>query len=172
MQQEALLDPLSPPRGPDLRPVGDRTWRFTIVGTPVPQGSKKGFVHPHVQGRVILVDDNAKKLRPWRQQITLTARAQRPRWLREPVDGPIGLALVFVRRRPKSHFRSDGRTLGAGATRYPDTKPDVDKLERAILDGLTGVAFVDDSRVVSLASVKRWAEPGEPEQVEIELTVL
>lgn len=175
MEQASLLRPVQPPSGPSLHAVGEqegRCWRFTVEGTPIPQGSKKGFVHPKIRNRVILVDDNAKKLKPWREQVMLTARALRPRWLRQPIDGPVGVGLVFVRARPKSHFRTDGVSLGAGATRFPDTKPDVDKLERAILDSLTGVAFVDDSRVVSLVSVKRWAEPGEAEKVEVEVTAL
>jgi crossover junction endodeoxyribonuclease RusA len=172
MAQQALLEPLSPPSGPNLHAVQDRTWRFEIVGVPIPQGSKKGFVHPRIPNRVLIVDDNAKKLKPWREQVTLTAKALRPVWLREPINGPVGVGLVFVRRRPRSHLRTDGRTLSAAATRYPDTKPDVDKLERAILDGLTDVAFVDDARVVSLCSVKRWAEAGEPEKVLVEITAL
>jgi crossover junction endodeoxyribonuclease RusA len=44
------------------------------------------------------------------------------------------------------------------------TKPDVDKLLRAVLDGLTGIAFDDDSQVVDARVFKYF---GSPERVEI-----
>lgn len=49
-------------------------------------------------------------------------------------------------------------------------KPDLDKLLRALNDGLTGVAFHDDSQVVNIAATKRRAEPGEETGVEVNIT--
>lgn len=177
MEQASLLPPVSPPAGtPNLRAVGedDRRWTFEVIGTPVPQGSMKGTLHRKT-GRVVTFPSNAKKLKPWREQIALTAKALRPPWVRaageEGIDGPVFVALTFVRRRPAAHLLADGSLSGA-ATRFPDTAPDIDKLTRAMLDGLTGVAFVNDSRVVSCTSTKRWAERGEPEKVEVEVTAL
>ena len=45
---------------------------------------------------------------------------------------------------------------------YPTGKPDVDKLSRAILDSLTGIAYEDDSQVVKLTAQKvyTYAAPG------------
>ena len=170
MEQTGLLEPLAPPVGLET-PETERAWRFEVIGRPEPQGSKKGFVHPRIPGRVILVDDNAKKLKPWREQVTLTAKACRPRgW--KPIDGPVFQALVFVLKRPKGHYLADGRTLSTRATRYPDTQPDSDKLERAICDSLQGVAYVNDSRIVTRVNVERWAEIGEAERVIIEVVPL
>jgi Holliday junction resolvase RusA-like endonuclease len=40
--------------------------------------------------------------------------------------------------------------------RYPTTKPDLDKLARAVLDALTGVYYLDDAQVVSLDLQKAY----------------
>jgi Holliday junction resolvase RusA-like endonuclease len=39
------------------------------------------------------------------------------------------------------------------------TKPDVDKLLRALLDSMTGVVFVDDSQVTKCQVEKRFGSP-------------
>lgn len=69
----------------------------------------------------------------------------------EPSEGPIGVMLTFFFPRPKSHFGS-GRNAGklkASAPEFPITKGrnDLDKLVRLVLDGMTGVVYVDDSQV-------------------------
>lgn len=44
---------------------------------------------------------------------------------------------------------------------YP-TRGDLDKLVRAVLDGLTrGGTIVDDRHVTELSATKFWAEPGD-----------
>jgi Holliday junction resolvase RusA-like endonuclease len=50
-------------------------------------------------------------------------------------------------------------------------KPDIDKLTRAILDGLTdGGLLADDARVVELHITKRYPTPGDPTGVGIDVT--
>jgi crossover junction endodeoxyribonuclease RusA len=40
----------------------------------------------------------------------------------------------------------------------PASRPDIDKLARAVLDALTGVAFRDDSQVAKLDLLKLWVD--------------
>lgn len=47
---------------------------------------------------------------------------------------------------------------------YKTTRPDVDKLLRATLDGMAGIVYEDDSQVVSAQVSKQF---GLPERVEI-----
>jgi crossover junction endodeoxyribonuclease RusA len=68
--------------------------------------------------------------------------------------GPVQVMARFVMSRPRSHFRADGVSVLPRAPRYP--RLDVDKLGRALLDGLTGVCFDDDSQVVWLSAEKGW----------------
>ncbi|MEU9805470.1 RusA family crossover junction endodeoxyribonuclease [Mycobacterium sp. NPDC050853] len=129
--------------------------RFFVPGKPAPQGSKK-----HV-GRGVLVE-SCKELGPWRERVALAAyQAMDGRAL---FDGAVSVVLNFVLPRPKSTPKS--RTPAA------TKRPDVDKLERAILDALTAVCFVDDSQVVSLCGYKRIAELGETAGVDIRVVAL
>jgi len=51
-------------------------------------------------------------------------------------------------------------------------RPDIDKIARSVLDGITGIAICDDSQVVNLRATKRIAEIDERPGVVIEITDL
>ena len=40
----------------------------------------------------------------------------------------------------------------------PTTKPDIDNVIKAVLDGLNGVAYADDSQVVALSASKCYSD--------------
>ena len=133
--------------------------RFTVIGTPQPGGSKKGFVHPHTK-RVVVVDANANA-RPWKWAIASAALEVKP--IGEPLlDGPLRVEAYFYRQRPKSHYRANGE-VKANAPAYPTTKPDSGKLARPLFDALTGVLWRDDSQVVDDCTYKRYGEPARAE---------
>lgn len=146
---------------------------FWCDGVPAPQGSKKGFV---VKGRAVITDDNpATKL--WRAAVHDAALRQIDRgrqrgheW--EPLAGPVEVHLVFWLPRPRSHYRTGkfSHLLRADAPARPGTKPDLDKLTRAVGDSLTSSrVYVDDSLVVQSAQAKHFAE--RPEQCGVHVTV-
>lgn len=125
---------------------------FTVHGEPIPQGSAKAFVHPHTN-RAIVTSDNPRT-RPWRALVDDAARQVTS----EPLTGPVAVTIRFTLARPKSRPRRD---------LFPDRRPDIDKLARAILDAITGAVVVDDAQVVQLACRKDYvghpralAEPG------------
>lgn len=126
--------------------------RFTVVGDPAAQGSKR-----HV-GRGILVE-SSKLLAPWRT--TVVAEASQAMAGIRPLTGPLNVVLAFRVQRPKSHYRSNGELKPAAPT-FSEKRPDSDKLARAILDSLTvaGV-WLDDSQVASLRVLKLYARPPE-----------
>ena len=134
--------------------------KLTVIGLPVSQGSKCARV---VRGRAILTDgfgDKPRRLRDWRASVAACARL----WLQQngmpaPLDGPVELTATFYLPRPKS---APKRVL------YPATKPDLDKLTRAIGDALAKIAYTDDSRIVQINVGKRFAVDSPP-RVEIEL---
>lgn len=112
---------------------------FQVVGVPVSQGSKTGYV---VGRRAVLVDANAKALKPWRAQIAKAAD------LGVTFDCPVYVGLRFFMPCPKRPKFS-----------RPAVKPDIDKLARAVLDGLTdGGLLADDSRVVDLHVSEMYSE--------------
>jgi crossover junction endodeoxyribonuclease RusA len=112
----------------------------TVYGKPVTQGSK-------VRTRWSMRDDNAERLRPWREavkQAALDAVAGRDR-----LDGPVSVAVVFSFDPPKSAPKC--RRV------WPTTRSsgDVDKLVRAVFDALTDAGvWRDDSQVVRLTASK------------------
>ena len=71
----------------------------------------------------------------------------------------VTLDLVFLMRRPKAHFRT-GRNTGTMKTTAPlahTVKPDLDNLEKAILDCLKDAGFFhDDSQVSAKVGEKRY----------------
>jgi Holliday junction resolvase RusA-like endonuclease len=122
---------------------------FFVPGIPVPQGSKKGF-SPRGSTLVQIVDDNKAVLNPWREQI---ARVAFGTWAySQPIDGPCRIDAAFVLPRKPSVKRA-----------LPSVPPDLDKLLRALLDGITqaGNVWADDSRVVEVHTTKVYgAQPG------------
>lgn len=123
--------------------------KFFVPGIPAPQGSKR-----HLGGGVLV--ESSKRVKPWRTDVRETAL----RHFTAPLTGPVDVHLHFTFPRPKSHFgtgRNAGRVKQAAPPRYAHTqRPDLDKLIRAVLDALTGVAWRDDSQVVGLTATKRW----------------
>ena len=120
------------------------TIEFFVPGNPVQQGSLRGFV---VKGRAVITADNKAPLRNWRASVQQAAADAVP----EPLSGPIEIGARFVLSRPQSAPKS---------RIWPDVQPDLDKLVRALLDSLTGIAFHDDKQVCRLAAVdKVYATP-------------
>ena len=72
-------------------------------------------------------------------------------------SGAVKVRMLFYFQRPKSHYTSKG-LLRKGAPSEYTKKPDTDKLERCVLDALTGVAYPDDSYVIDSHGSKHYAD--------------
>jgi crossover junction endodeoxyribonuclease RusA len=107
---------------------------FFVKGRPVPQGSLK-FIH----GRPIHA--RATDLAIWRADIARNAELSGF----HPIDGAVKVNCEFIYIKPKTSVRS-----------MPWVKPDLDKLIRAVLDGLTGVAYIDDAQVTLIQASKAY----------------
>lgn len=137
---------------------------FRVYGLPVAQGSKSAIRRGD---RVVVVEGSRATLRPWRAAIAAEAAELLPL----PLAGPVSLRLTFTLPRPKSHYRTGARAgeLREAAPAYHSTRPDGDKLARAVLDALAGVAYLDDGQVARLEVRKLFGErPG----VTVELEAL
>jgi len=140
-----------------------------VTGLPSPQGSKRGFPVHRKDGTtgVALVESAGDRVKTWRQDVrTAAERAlnEDPRWAPHPSDA-LAVEIRFALARPRSHYGTgrNAGTLKATAPSYPTTKPDLDKLERAVLDALTSAGvYPDDSQVAVLHGHKRYADDGRP----------
>jgi Holliday junction resolvase RusA-like endonuclease len=115
-----------------------------VPGLPISQGSKKAFQ----RGNKIVLVESAAGLKSWRETVARAAQAEGRTILETEA---ITLSLMFMMPAPKKPVR-----------RYPTTKPDIDKLTRAIADSLTGVWYKDDSQIVHLEAQKCYTteQPG------------
>ena len=122
----------------------------TVLGEPVPQGSKRVY-----GGRA--VDDNAARLKPWRAAVTsIVAEAIPDGWDR---TGPMMVSAIFVFPRPVSHYNARGE-LRPTAPRYKHNRPgDIDKISRSVLDACTDARiWKDDSQVALLMAQRVYGE--------------
>ncbi len=118
---------------------------FQVHGLPIPQGSTRAWV---LHGKPVITS-SAKGLNTWRRLVADVAQNYAPP---EPWEGPVGIELHFGLPKPKSAPKR--RRV------WPDKRPDLDKLTRAVLDALTYVVFADDSQVVEIRASKDYGAPG------------
>lgn len=126
---------------------------FTVDGIPVPEGSTTAYRRPG--GRVVVTHAN-KRLDAWRAQVRAAAlAAAREQGWTLGYDGPVTVAVSFLLPRPERPSVSPV---------WAATKPDLDKLCRAVGDAITQVRrggvvtaeglLREDSRIVLWTAVK------------------
>lgn len=126
-----------------------------VWGPAQTQGSKRGFVHPHLK-RVVIVDDNDKALKSWRQELVDAMQRHKPD---KALDCPVAVNVLLYVPRPQSHYRTGSQAgeLKANAPLLPASGRDIDKVARAILDaGQIARWWVNDARVCELTMRRRF----------------
>ena len=120
-----------------------RAMRFFVEGKPKGQPRPRACVRGKHAG---VYDDGS--IDGWKQSIALEGRSHRPR---KPISGPVEVHWVAYMPRPKRLCRR----------KDPDgpipclTKPDVDNIEKALLDALTDDGWFVDDKVVYATSNKK-----------------
>jgi crossover junction endodeoxyribonuclease RusA len=89
---------------------------------------------------------------PWRDTVASFVREEVGDSIPFPTE-PVAVEMSFFMPRRAAEPK---RTTPAHTR-----KPDLDKLQRAILDSLTGIVFTDDSQVTRVTGSKRTAAIGE-----------
>lgn len=126
----------------------NRVISIEVRGIPAPQGSKRGFVNKKT-GKVNMVESSAK-LAPWRDAVRGEAQRAMQAAAAAPLEGPVSVSFTFYMPRPAS---APKRVL------WPVKQPDLDKLVRSTMDGLTaGGAWLDDAQAVTITATKRFAD--------------
>ena len=89
----------------------------------------------------------------------------------EILTGGVALQLELVYGRPTSHLKKCGQ-LRKGKPFHKTSKPDLDKLLRAVGDALSdsGKIWTDDSQMVQAGIAKRYAGSGEEPGVLIKVS--
>lgn len=131
------------------------TLNFTVYGRSEPQGSTRAFI-PKGWKRAIITTTNPR-LKSWRQELSkaaMLACAKSNQSFPFAKTVPLEARLVFFFKPPQKKLTSNHKT----------TRPDLDKLMRATLDGMSGIVYEDDSQIASAMIQKQF---GVPERVEI-----
>jgi crossover junction endodeoxyribonuclease RusA len=143
---------------------------FFVYGVPTPKGSAKALrgvpfgkpcpaCHQSKRGHPRVFSDNSN-LKGWEQAIRGASRASKNV---EKIVGPVEIHLAFHMPRLKSHYRTGkySHLLKDSAPFWHTTKPDIDKLERAVFDGLTNICYGDDATVAKNGAIKFYSDtPG------------
>lgn len=140
---ERVLTVKTPAATPPPRELGAPVLDVFVPGVPQPQGN-------HRVSRAGYTYEANPKLKPWRDAVALVARRA---WLgRPPLDQPVAVDVFFAMPRPKRP-KFD----------RPATKPDADKLQRAIGDALeTAGVVANDSRIVLWRVAKVYPGSNQP----------
>lgn len=127
--------------------------KFTVQGNPVPQGSMMAFT-PRGWKRPIITSANPK-LKKWRKLVHDEAAVAVGKGTPAGKNVALKITVRFFLDRAKSNKSIDAVK-----------RPDLDKLLRGILDGMTGVIYEDDSQVVLIKAEKLYGTPRAEIQVE------
>lgn len=142
-----------------------------VPGIPVTQGSMRAFT---IKGtnRAVVTHGKSKELNNWRGTIAMfVKKAMGDSGINEPVprEKPVHIDAGFYFPRPKSHYGTgkNADKIKPSAPIFHVTKPDGDKLFRALGDALKGVLYNDDSQVMGSFGKGYSKNPG----VEITITI-
>jgi len=158
MEQEYERSPVEDLSEVDIE--DEDTLSFYVAGDPQPKGSTRSFYVKKLD-RVVTTTTN-RNTKQW--QMRVATEAQRANEERTTSfysqDRRFGYEIeaTFLFSRPKSLPKK---------LRMNTKRPDLDKLLRAVLDGLSDIVIPDDAQVVSISSKKRYAEGSEMPGAEI-----
>lgn len=130
---------------------------------PVPKGSMRAFVPAWKPGQfarpmATVSDSKSAELKALARDIRDVALRELNAYeLPCAQEQPFEILLCYYLPRPGGDFSKATGELLPSARATPWAKPDLDKLERATKDALTGLVWDDDARVVRCVKEKRYA---------------
>jgi Holliday junction resolvase RusA-like endonuclease len=126
--------------------------KFILEGEPIPQCRHRTFRR---NGKNVNYDPNASHKNYVKMQMGRIV--MNDPYL--PYKDFYYVSLIFWFSIPKSDSKAKRKAKLGGLIQHT-SKPDLDNLEKGVLDSMSGVLFSDDRKVVKLQSEKRWAEKG------------
>lgn len=135
---------------------------FFVMGLPKPQSRPRAFV----RGKHAAV---YSPVTAWRNDVKYAAAQQCP------VYGAIRVTIDYYFKRPKSHYGTgkNSNELKKSAPVFMTKRPDLDNLNKAVLDAMQdGGLISDDSSVVELCSYKTYVEKVGNQGAEIGISII
>lgn len=122
---------------------GNHAIGYRGKGVPVRRG--KELIMTWARQDAFIREAQNAEMRAWERAIQAAGLEQ---WPELPIEGPWEVEVIFFFHRPQKP-KDKVRHI---------TRPDADKLVRAVLDACTGKAWIDDSQVADLLVRKRYTE--------------
>lgn len=98
-----------------------------------------------------------KKVAIFKRQLGMLARQQILDRGLEPFDGPLEVCMEFHRPVQASLSKKERARRLSGVHR-PTVKPDLSNYIKALEDGLNGIIWVDDNRIVQIVAEKKYSD--------------
>lgn len=134
------------------------TLAFRVFGVALPKGNLVGrIVRTKTGMQIPIVTESNRSVRSWQQLVR--EHASRALNALEPGERgllPLGVRVSIAFYLPRPQKFTTKKYLGQFVPHC--VKPDCDKLLRAVLDALTGIAFRDDKQVTEIIAGKYYAE--------------
>ena len=98
-----------------------------------------------------------KKVTVFKRQLGMLAKQQMLDRGLEPFDGPLEVCMEFHRPVLASISKKERSRRLSGVHR-PTVKPDLSNYIKALEDGLNGIIWVDDNRIVQIVAEKKYSD--------------
>ena len=128
---------------------------FTIYGEPVAKGrprfAKRGnYVQAYTPVKTKTYEDEVRLL------------ATKAKGSGSTLEGSIGVFIYITFSVPQSYSKRNREACLSGETKHIK-KPDLDNVAKAVIYGMNGIIFKDDSQITSLHVTKVYGEVGKVE---------
>lgn len=98
-----------------------------------------------------------KKVTVFKRQLGMLAKQQMIDRGLDPFDGPLEVCMEFYRPVQASISRKERDRRLSGVHR-PTVKPDLSNYIKALEDGLNGIIWIDDNRIVQIVAEKKYSD--------------
>lgn len=129
--------------------------RFTIPGDPVAKGRARSVTRRGKGGASYIAHITPEKTERYEARVAVFA--QQAMAGTQPEEGAVSLSVRAYFPIPASWSKKRQQAARDGLEHHTK-RPDADNCAKAVLDGLNGVVWKDDSQVVTLSIEKRYAE--------------
>jgi Holliday junction resolvase RusA-like endonuclease len=128
---------------------------FTVYGEPVAKGrprfAKRGnYVQTYTPVKTKSYEDEVRLL------------ATKAKGSGSTLEGSVSVFIYISFSVPQSYSKRKREACLSGETKHTK-KPDLDNVAKAIIDGINGIIFKDDSQIINLHVTKVYAEVGKVE---------
>lgn len=128
---------------------------FSIPGEPTAKGRHRSSIRRTATGKAFIRNYTPTKTAKYEDKVGSAAMVAMVG--KEPLDQALRVTLSAYIQIPQSWSKKKKAAALAGEV-FPTCKPDIDNIGKAVLDGMNGIVFKDDSCVCDVFKRKRYSD--------------